>query len=129
MCGHKKISESDIKISAWLIFPKNMHSEFYFLLILLYIIAVAVVGAVFRQGTGPILLSYLECNGTESSLLSCRRRERPGFGYCAHYYDAGVVCPCKLFGTNSSHFCNSEIVVLTTFDSMIMLEFSVALAH
>ena len=101
-----------------------MHSEL--LNILLYIIAVAVVGAVFRRGTGPILMSYLECNGTESSLLSCRRRERPGFQYCAHNYDAGVVCPCRLFGT---HFCNGEMVVLTTFDSMIMLEFSVALAH
>ena len=123
MCGYKITNKSDIRISALLNFPKTMHSEFLNKLILLYIIAVAVVGAVFRRGTGPILLSYLECNGTESSLLSCRRRERPGFEYCVHAYDAGVVCPCKLFGT---HFCNCEMVV---FDSMIMLEFSVALAH
>ena len=45
----------------------------------------------YGQGTGPILLSQVECSGSESSLLSC---EHNGIGelYCAHSDDAGVRC-------------------------------------
>ena len=64
------------------------------MVIFLCTIAFAVNRAAFRQGTGPVLLSYLSCTGTESSLLSCSRSGTPS---CSHFQDAGVVCPsCKL---------------------------------
>ena len=63
------------------------------MVILLYIIAFVVDQAGFGQGTGPILLRRVRCNGTESSLLSCWH----GAGFCSHSSDAGVICPpCKL---------------------------------
>lgn len=45
----------------------------------------------FGQGTGDILLSYVQCRGTEASLLECTRtdRYRP---YCSHSRDVGVIC-------------------------------------
>ena len=63
----------------------------------LYIIGIAVRSrrAAFGQGTGFVLLSYVGCTGSESSLLSCSH-SGIGVTYCSHYQDAGVVCPtCK----------------------------------
>ena len=45
----------------------------------------------YGQGTGPILLSNVDCSGSESSLFSCRH-DRVGKHYCHHYEDAGVRC-------------------------------------
>ena len=45
----------------------------------------------YGQGTGPILLSGLDCSGSESSLLSCKH-DGIGEHYCAHSEDAGVRC-------------------------------------
>ena len=70
---------------------------------LLLTAAIAVTGAAFGQGTGPIYLHSVGCTGTESSLLSC---SHIGIGvtYCGHYYDAGVVCPsCKLVSVIKIH--------------------------
>ena len=65
------------------------------------------------QGTGPLLLSYVTCTGTESSLLSCSRTGTY-LHRCSHIYDAGVVCPpCK--------YCS----YLIFFIFMILLEFCV----
>ena len=50
----------------------------------------------FGQGIGPLLLSYVDCTGIESSLLNCNHIDNP---YYSYYYcsDAGVICPsCKL---------------------------------
>ena len=66
-----------------------------FVVTFLYIIGIAVSQAAFGQGTGFVLLSYVGCNGSESSLLSCSH-SGIGVHYCSHYEDAGVVCPtCK----------------------------------
>ena len=56
------------------------------------ITAIAVFGANFGQGIGPIFLDNVGCNGTESTLLSCSHRIT-SLHYCSHLEDAGVVCP------------------------------------
>ena len=63
----------------------------------LCIIAIAIDGAGFPQGTGPIILDDVRCSGNESSLLSCRHGGIGVIASCYHSDDAGVVCPpCKL---------------------------------
>ncbi|KFV71825.1 Scavenger receptor cysteine-rich type 1 protein M130, partial [Dryobates pubescens] len=54
--------------------------------------AVSALGeAAFGEGTGPIWLEQVECQGTESSLQDCWAR--PGdSGVCRHKEDAGVNC-------------------------------------
>lgn len=47
----------------------------------------------FSQGTGPILIGYLSCNGGETNLLECSPNYRSTNFFCQnHYYDAGVTC-------------------------------------
>ena len=96
-------SESSLE-SSFLI----VEQTFIMMVIFHYIIAIAVYRATFGRGTGPVLLTHVNCTGTESSLLSCSR-EGTNLRQCSHYgsyyttfEDAGVVCPCKL---DTSHFC------------------------
>ena len=44
--------------------------------------------AEFGQGTGRIVLSYVGCRGTETTLVSCPSST----SYCSHTEDAGVRC-------------------------------------
>ena len=72
--------------------PQVSRSVTNILLLFLHAIAIAVGYAAFGQGTGPVLLGYVGCTGTESSFLSCNH----DIAYCSHSRDAGVVCPpCK----------------------------------
>ena len=48
--------------------------------------------AYFGMGSGPILLSHLNCTGTEASLLDCNRYNMYGTLSCTHQDDAGVSC-------------------------------------
>ncbi|XP_063963112.1 deleted in malignant brain tumors 1 protein-like [Lytechinus pictus] len=46
----------------------------------------------FGQGSGRVLLNWVECDGSEDNLADC---SQPGVGdytYCGHNKDAGVVC-------------------------------------
>ena len=52
-------------------------------------------GAVFGQGTGPILEEELTCTGTESFVVHCSRAAAD-IGGCNHSRDASVRCSGEL---------------------------------
>ena len=52
-------------------------------------------GAVFGQGTGPILEEELTCTGTESVVVHCSRAAAD-IGGCNHSRDASVRCSGEL---------------------------------
>ena len=58
--------------------------------------------AEFGPGTGPIILTDVDCEGHEDDIFDCARSPRLGNTKCQHRQDAGVVCqgecPCKLIG-------------------------------
>lgn len=58
----------------------------------------------FGQGTGPIFLSNLRCNGTEARLTDCSSfvgRQ------CNHREDAGVRCRSQ---SNGNEFCIADVI-------------------
>ena len=55
----------------------------------------------FGQGSGGIFLDQVNCDGTESSLISCSS-SGVGVHTCDHSRDAGVQCQ----GIVHSSFCN-----------------------
>ena len=60
-------------------------------LLYLLLAAEARFGAIFGEGSGPIFLDDIRCNGTELQLVNCRNRG-VGVHNCEHFEDAGVVC-------------------------------------
>ena len=54
-------------------------------------------GAYFGQGSGPIFLDDVNCDGSEKTLISCSTGSPIGQHNCNHGEDAGVRCP----GNNS----------------------------
>ena len=60
----------------------------------------ALRGAHFGQGTGPILLEYVSCNGTESDIEHCNHGG--WFNHnCQHERDVGVICIAGMNATSS----------------------------
>ena len=51
-------------------------------------------GASYGQGSGPIFISQLHCNGSESNILDCAR-DMYSVRHCEHSQDAGVECQGK----------------------------------
>ena len=56
--------------------------------------AFAVPSAHFGQGTGPIWLNGVSCNGLEPNITSCQHNAF-GLNYCDHSKDIGVICNGK----------------------------------
>ncbi|MEQ2284610.1 Neurotrypsin [Ameca splendens] len=54
-------------------------------------VAKARVMAYFGEGTGPIHVDNVKCNGMERSLADCLK-QKPGTHNCRHSEDAGVIC-------------------------------------
>lgn len=54
-------------------------------------VAKARVMAYFGEGTGPIHVDNVKCNGDERSLADCIK-QKPGTHNCRHSEDAGVIC-------------------------------------
>ncbi|KAK6169499.1 hypothetical protein SNE40_020542 [Patella caerulea] len=46
------------------------------------------------KGLGPVLVSNIDCKGTESSLTDCKDPEFT-FGECSDNHDASVNCKCR----------------------------------
>ncbi|XP_061211277.1 scavenger receptor cysteine-rich domain-containing group B protein-like, partial [Neopsephotus bourkii] len=70
----------------------------------------------FGQGSGPIWLDHVQCNGSEAALAQCLARPW-GTNGCDHGHDAGVVCagsspqqPLRL--ANGSNPCVGRVEVL-----------------
>ncbi len=54
--------------------------------------AAARLNAAFGQGSGPVLLHEVMCNGLERTLFDCPRDLMRRMGLCSHDRDAGVSC-------------------------------------
>ena len=52
----------------------------------------ALTGSDVPDGTGPISLSYVDCNGRERALYECDSLNPMFTSHCTHSEDAGVAC-------------------------------------
>ena len=62
---------------------------------IIYIGAIARSGSFYGQGTGPVYLDDVNCQGVEDDLISCNRRNLGlvSSNCRGHTEDASVVCP------------------------------------
>ena len=76
---------------------------------MLYIDAIPFSYAHFGAGTGSILITNVECSGSESELQDCTSSDAVSF--CYHSEDAGVRCQgrYRLINYYRQLFSNSEL--------------------
>ncbi|XP_077090921.1 scavenger receptor cysteine-rich domain-containing protein DMBT1 [Siphateles boraxobius] len=67
--------------------------------------------AYFGQGSGPMWMNNVRCNGTESTLKDCVLSGRVQQN-CSHEKDAGVICGAKIQLQNGSSSCSGRVEVL-----------------
>ncbi|XP_050959148.1 soluble scavenger receptor cysteine-rich domain-containing protein SSC5D-like, partial [Labeo rohita] len=66
----------------------------------------------FGQGSGPILMGYLYCRGSETALKDCISYTQNAQD-CKHEHDAGVVCSEKGFRlVDGPHLCSGRLEIL-----------------
>lgn len=71
-------------------------------------------GAFYGEGSGPILLSGVDCAGSEPYLLACPRLNSDiGYTSCTHSQDAGVYCASEV-ATGSASTDHPTISTVTT---------------
>ncbi|XP_051543860.1 deleted in malignant brain tumors 1 protein-like [Myxocyprinus asiaticus] len=71
----------------------------------------AKIGAYFGQGSGPVWMSNLQCDKTESTLRDCTAIGW-GTGSCGHEKDAGIVCKHRVRLVNGMDSCSGRVEVL-----------------
>ncbi|KAI5607852.1 scavenger receptor cysteine-rich domain-containing group B protein-like, partial [Silurus asotus] len=49
----------------------------------------------FGRGSGPIWMVYVECTGSESTLINCKSQRTRDSHYCDHGRDGGIICSGK----------------------------------
>ena len=69
--------------------------------------ATAFGGAYFGEGSGSAHLAYVQCTGSETSLLSCPSTDAYGLLYCFHGREAGVACAGATLLLNCKYTNNS----------------------
>ena len=52
----------------------------------------------FSNGTGPIFLDQLDCQGTENTLLECNAFTPQRLLICDHSQDVAIRCTGRLYG-------------------------------
>ncbi|ROI15305.1 Deleted in malignant brain tumors 1 protein [Anabarilius grahami] len=68
-------------------------------------------GTYFGQGSGPIWMDDVKCNGNESTLLSCQSNGRE-IHNCRHSSVAGVICNVSVRLVNGDNSCSGRVEVL-----------------
>ena len=70
----------------------TMINDFAFIINCTFTGSVTYINAIqFGQGTGPILMSAVDCSGQESNLIECPYQPFSN-SLCTHYHDVGVKC-------------------------------------
>ncbi len=64
----------------------------------------ATLDAHFGPGSGPISMSDVYCNGSETALKDCGSNSWYAEQYCNHNQEAGVICSGKLLQTSACYF-------------------------
>lgn len=59
--------------------------------------------AYFGEGSGPVWLNKVNCNGDERHLGLCGHAKMEAIGHCQHLEDAGVTCNVDQIGQFKSH--------------------------
>lgn len=85
-------------ICLYLLYPVHTHLVAY----------PYISSSTFGAGSGPIFLSYLNCVGSEQTLLECSTFGR-SYSY-SHVNDAGVQCEQRQYSGNTVYMNQSQVL-------------------